>query len=390
MNQDIREKLFAAEAEIAAEAEAVSRFIYEHPEHGDEEWESAAFLAEEAKKLGFEVTFPYAGLPTAFCAELKNGEGPTVAFLAEYDALPGYGPGKDQMAHACGHNWIAASTYAAAAALLKAKDIWKGTLRWIGTPAEETTGRKIDMANAGVFDDVDAAFQMHLSDVTCVDTVALAMTDFVFEFHGRASHASGNPMRGINALDACTLTLAGINALRQHLESDTRIHAIITHGGKAANVIPDYGRMEVFVRAGQKDYLEEVIEKVLNCGRGAALMTGCRFDFTRAQNTYYDIKRNVTLNEKMKEYLRELGITEMIEGDRYHSGSTDVGNVSYACPLCYTELSMAAACSASCHEEEFLAHVDGSEAHRLLHIGAKAMAEGALDVLLGEVDPKKG
>ena len=305
MNSEKKELLFAAEDEIANQAEAVSRFIYEHPERGDEEFVSSAFLAEEAKKLGFDVTYPYMGLPTAFCAELKNGDGPVVAFLAEYDALPGYGPNKDQMAHACGHNWIAASTCAAAAALAGIKDQWKGTVRWIGTPAEETSGKKVNMAREGVFDDIDAVFQMHLSSESCVDTVALAMSDFVFEFFGKASHASGNPMGGINALDACTLTLAGINALRQHVESDTRIHAIITHGGRAANVIPDYGRMEVFVRAGQKDYLEEVIGKVLNCGRGAALMTGCRFEWERNENTYFDIKRNVTLNEKMKGYLAE-------------------------------------------------------------------------------------
>ena len=387
MDELTRKTLFSAEDKAGERAEEISRFIYTHPERGDEEKESSAFLAAEAEKLGMAVEYPCAGLPTAFLAEYRNGDGPVVAFMAEYDALPGYGPNKDQMAHACGHNWIAASTYAATAALIGAKDLWKGTVRWVGTPAEETNGRKLDLVKAGVFDDVNAAFQMHLSDANCVDTVALAMSDFVFEFHGRAAHASGNPAKGINALDACTLTLAGINALRQHVESDTRIHAIITNGGRAANVVPDYCRMEVYVRAGQKDYLEEVIEKVLNCGRGAALMTGCRFEFTRSEGTYYDIRRNVVLNEKMKEYLAGLGVTDLIEGDRYHSGSTDVGNVSYACPLCYSELSMAAACSAGCHEEEFLEHVDGPEAHRLLHIAGKAMAQAALDVLLGEVKP---
>ena len=390
MEQELTKKLYRAEDEAAGWSEEVSTWIFNHPERGDAEFESSAYLAAQAKKLGLKVEMPYKGLPTAFCAELDNGEGPCVAFLAEYDALPGYGENKDQMAHACGHNWIAASTFAAAAALAGIKDCWKGKIRWVGTPAEETTGRKIDLANAGAFDDCDAVFQMHLSNSSCVDCVALAMSDLVFEFFGKASHASSNPAEGINALDACTLSLAGMNALRQHVESDTRIHSIITNGGKAANVVPDYGRMEVYVRTGNKDYLEEVIERVLNCGRGAALMTGCRFSFERSVNSYYDIRRNVTLNERMKEILAGFGITDLIEGDRYHCGSTDIGNVSYVCPMCYVELGMEAVCSEGPHAEEFLRHVDGPEAHRLLHIAGKAMAREALEVLTGRLDVKKG
>ncbi len=158
---------------------------------------------------------------------------------------------------------------------------------------------------------------------------------------------------------------------------------LITNGGKAPNVVPDYASMAVFVCAGQKDYLEEVIEKVLNCGRGGALMTGAAFTYRRAENTYYDIKRNNKLNAIVKENLMELGIDEFHEGDRYHCGSSDVGNVSYSCPLSYCHIGVGHLTSASIHEEGFLKIADSEGAHELLHIAAKAMAASALEVLLG-------
>lgn len=386
LKKQLKELLWQAENEIAAQAEQVSKCIFMHPEKGDQEYFSSKYLTDEIAKLGFKVTYPYLGIETAFRCELGDEDGPAVGFLAEYDALPGYGKNHDEMAHACGHNWIAASTFAACAALAKIKDQFHGKIVYIGTPAEETVGRKVDLAKGGAFDDLTAVFQMHLSHKTSVDTVALAMTDFVFEFKGVAAHASSHPQNGISALEACNLTMAGINSLRQYVESDVRIHYSVTNGGGAPNVVPEYASMSVYVRAGQKDYLEEVIERVLNCGRGAALMTGAQFSFQRAQNTYYDIKRNEKLNTIMKEHLEELGIpkAEMTQGDRYHSGSSDIGNVSYACPTCYCEIGMFRVTDASPHEEDFLNQVDSDEAHRLLHIAAKAMAGAALEVMLEE------
>lgn len=378
----LKKRLFEAEDAAAARAEAVSSYIFTHPEKGDEEYASSRYLTEEMKRLGFKVTYPYLGIDTAFRCELGEDDGPSVGFLAEYDALPGYGPNHDEMAHACGHNWIAASTYAACAALAGIKDRFHGKIVYIGTPAEETVGRKVDMAEKGAFDGLTAVFQMHLSHDTAVDTVALAMTDFIFEFKGVAAHASSSAQNGVNALEACNLTMAGINALRQHLEPDVRVHYTVTNGGGAPNVVPEYASMAVFVRAGKKDYLETVIEKVLNCGRGAALMTGAKFSFQRAQNTYYDIKRNEKLNAIMKAQLRELGITEFKAGDIYHSGSSDIGNVSYACPTCYCEIGTGHLSDSNVHEEEYLKVVDSAGAHRLLHIAAKAMAGAALKVIM--------
>lgn len=382
----LKQQAFAAEDAASAEAEAVSAFLYAHPELGDQEIQSSRYLADMAKSLGYQVQMPYAGVPTAFRAEFGDDDGPSVAFLAEYDALPGYGdksPDGSGNGHACGHNWIAASTYAAAAALKSVKSSFHGKIIWIGTPAEETCGRKINMAEAGAFDGIDAVFQFHLAGAPgcCLENHALACTDLTYTFTGRASHASFNPESGVNALDACNLTFAGVNALRQHLPSDTRIHGIIVHGGTACNVVPDYCVMQYFVRSRSKDLLEKIIEKVNNCAKGAALMTGCQLVIERDPNTFYDMKNCIPLVEKMQENLQCLSITDFRQDDLYHAGSTDIGNVSYHAPTFYGVLSTSAISDASPHDAAYLDVVDSPYAHKLLHTAAKAMAATALDVL---------
>lgn len=382
--KDVKQLLFQAEEQIASLGEHVSKEIFCHPELGDQEFFSSKFLTDEMKKLGFSVTMPYCGIETAFRCEYGDEEGPKVAFIAEYDALPGYGPNHDENGHACGHNWIAASTLQAAAALQKVKQYFKGKIVFIGTPAEETVGRKIDMQRAGGFDDIDAAFQMHLGEKNSVETVALACTDVTFHFHGKAAHASHSPELGVNALDACNLTFAGVNALRQHVTSDVRIHGVIQNGGSVCNVVPDYSRMQYFVRAAKKDYLEEVVEKVVNCARGAELMTGARLEWERCPNTFYDYLRPNLLQKHLRANMEEQGI-EYFESDSiYHSGSTDIGNVSYSCPTSYATLSTLCISPAFVHDEAFLQVADSDFAHKLLHISARSMAATALEILMDD------
>ncbi len=310
-----------------------------------------------------------------------------MAFLAEYDALPGYGPNGDQNGHACGHNWIAASTFAACVALKELKEQmgFPGRIVYVGTPAEETTSGKITLIDRGAFRDIDAVYQMHLGETNRVDSAALAMTILQFEFFGLAAHAAGAPEKGINALDGCILTFNGINALRQHVTSDVRIHGIIKDGGKACNIVPDHALMEVYVRAADKNYLETVIEKVCNCARGASLMTGARVEVTRDKYTTYDIRNNPLLVKLLVENLHSLGITPLPTADPLRTaGSTDIGNVSYEVPTCYTYMGTieAGAGPARTHEAAFLDVADSDIAHRLLHQGAKAMAASALDLYL--------
>ncbi len=384
MKEQLKQQVKKAEDEIASLAEKVSDEIFKHPELSDKEYFSSKYLASLMEKMGFAVTYPYLGIETAFRCVYGDDDGPKVGFLAEYDALPGYGVSGDEVAHACGHNWIAASTVAASLALKKLKDEvgFKGQIILIGTPGEELYGRKVNMAKMGAFDDLNAVFQMHLDKVSSVDTKTLAITDFLFEFFGKASHASQNPELGINALDACNLTFAGINALRQQLPSETRIHAIYKDGGQSPNIIPSHASMHIFIRAGNVERLEKVVERVLNIGRGAELMTGTIFKYTRAENTYSDLKRDAKLDAYMKANLEDLGITKLTPGDLYHAVSSDIGNVSYCCPTCYCTLGTANLTSARIHEKEFLKIVNSQGAYRLLHIAAKAMAMSAIDVYL--------
>lgn len=355
----------------------ISTFIFEHPELGDEERESCAYLTGLLKANGFTVTCPYKGVETAFRAELENGEGPTIAFLAEYDALPGYGP-EQKPAHACGHNWIAATTVGAGLALSRMTDRFSGKVVVFGTPAEETTGRKIDLAQAGAFDDVDAAFQMHLSVNTNLRAKALAMNSAEFEFFGRAAHAAAYPEEGVNALDAVILTFNGVNALRQQLQSDVRIHGIITEGGKAANVIPDHCKCLFYVRAARKSYFLEVFEKVKDCARAAAMMTGAELKINYYENQYDDLQVNPVLAELMARHMAASGFEPLSKAGEVPS-STDLGNVSYRCPVLYGNVGIAEG-RAVVHEEAFIPYVNGQEAHKRLLQTVESFIGSALEL----------
>ncbi|MDD7281542.1 MAG: amidohydrolase, partial [Erysipelotrichaceae bacterium] len=184
--------IYDIEETLKKEIENISEYIFNHPELGNEEFQSSQYLVDVLKSHGFDVEYPYCDIPTSFRAEFKKGEGRKVAFLAEYDALPGYGPNKDEVAHACGHNWIAASCLGAAITLSKLENI-SGTIVVIGTPAEETTGGKCELVMKHAFDDIDAAIQMHLGAENNINVVTLAMDSIEFTFKGKASHAAAYP-----------------------------------------------------------------------------------------------------------------------------------------------------------------------------------------------------
>ncbi len=379
--EEVKKAVCKAEDNIGKWAEDISDYIFNNPEVSDEEYKSSAYLAGKLRERGFKVTYPYLGIETSFRAEYGNGEGRTVAFLAEYDALPGYGENHDQPAHACGHNWIAGSTMAAATSLASISGMFKGNIVLIGTPSEEKSGSKITLAEKGAFNGIDAVLQMHLGRENCVNTTALAMTDYVFEFYGKAAHAAKEPENGINALDACHLVMAGINAMRQQFGPGVKIHETITNGGQTPNIIPEYSSMWIFIRAVNKDILEKAVERIVNIGKGASLMTSAGFRFKRAQNTFYDIKHNKELDNFMEANLAKLGITGLKEGDKYNCESTDIGNVSYICPTCYTTLGTTHISDAGVHEQGFIEVAGSGGAKKLLHIAAKAMAMTALDVI---------
>ena len=381
MKTELRERILQTAKDMMPLFVEVREFIYDHAELGNQEFVSSQYLVDQMKKLGFTVTYPYCDLATAFRAELVLGEGPKVCFMAEYDALPGYGPAKDQVRHACGHNWIAASTLGAAAVLASLKDTLSGTVVLIGTPAEETMGGKCDLVNRRGFDDIDACFQMHLGAENNIEVTSLAMDSVQFDFTGKAAHAAAYPEQGINALDAVMLTFAGINALRQHMKPDARVHGIVTKGGTACNVVPDQGQCQFYIRAAKRAYLEELTEKIINCAKGAALMTGCELEYHFFENSYDDLVYHEGLRQLLRESLESLGVTHFIKPEGNATGSTDVGNVSHRCPTVYCELDTGAFPKVYAHHESFLDYVHTSRADHSLLVAVQAMALAAASVM---------
>jgi amidohydrolase len=270
-------------------------------------------------------------LPTAFAAKF-GASGPTIGFLSEYDALPGLG-------HGCGHNLIAIAGIGAGVGLSAALPyLGTGRVAVFGTPAEEAVGGKILMAGAGAFDGVDAALGAHpgTSEATCPTVEgsgeALACRLVVIEFHGKAAHAAADPHNGANALNALIETFNGINALRQHVKTDARIHGIITRGGEAPNVVPDYARGEFFVRAATVKYMDELTEQVRRIAEGAASMTGCRLEFSLPEPANSDMITNRAMARRLKQHLDAVGLRQPEAKPHPASGSTDWGNVSYVVP----------------------------------------------------------
>lgn len=381
MLESIKKRAYEIEDELGKEIEEVCDFIFNNPELGNEEYISSKYLVDKMKEYGFDTIYPYCNMDTAFRAELGDNNGPTIAFLAEYDALPGYGENKEP-AHACGHNWISASTLGACMVLSKLKEKFKGKIVLIGTPAEESTGGKCDLVKGGAFDDIDVCYQMHIEAFNNINCKALAMDSIEFTFKGVAAHAASHPHMGVNALDAVQLTFAGINALRQHVKSDVRIHGIVSDGGEAANIVPEKASCKFYIRASERSYLNEVTKKVINCAKGAELMTGAKLTYRNFENPFDNIINNKVLQDIIKNNLIEVGITDILEGKDGPVGSTDIGNVSQVCPTMYTEIALDINPMVYVHENEFLNYANSKEAYDKLHKSVKAMVGCALEIYL--------
>lgn len=385
--QDLKDEIILIENEMKSVFEGISNFIFTHPELGLEEYESSRYLVDLMKSYNFKTTYPYCGIDTAFLAEYGDDDGTKIAFLAEYDALPGYGVNSDQNAHACGHNWISAATAGAAIVLsrLKQKFNFKGKIILVGTPAEETVGSKVDMVKAGGFDNIDICLQPHIGEFNDICCNVQALDSIEYKFKGKATHAAASPYEGINALDAVMLTFAGINALRQHIKSDVRIHGIVSDGGKASNIIPDKASCKITTRALERKDLNVITQKVINIAKGAELMTGAEMSYDNFENSMDNLVNIPSLIEITKKNLEEAGIMNIYsDGSTAPSGSTDLGNVSYVCPTQYMEIALDINENAYVHEEAILKYVDSEDAHDKLHKVIKAMTGIALELYLDE------
>ncbi|MFQ5881684.1 MAG: M20 family metallopeptidase [Candidatus Methylomirabilales bacterium] len=358
---------------LSPELLKISRFLHAHPELAFQEYQAAELLSRTMEQHGFTVQRGVAGLKTALTATAASGEGPTIAFLAEYDALPGIG-------HACGHNLIAASSVGAALALKIFLEKLPGHAVLVGCPAEEKGGGKIPLVEAGVFQTVDAVMLVHPSNRTEMVKKALGMRDVQVEFFGKASHAAATPHLGINALDAVILTFNNINALRQQLRADARIHGIITHGGKAPNIIPDYAAALFYVRALDMGYLEEVYQKLHGCFEAAARATGASYQVKRDGHDYHPHKLNYTLAQLFQQNLEALGVVVDQGPEDEGLGSTDVGNVSRVVATLQPTITICGP-ELSCHMAEFAVASASPAGEEGMLLAAKAMALTGLDLL---------
>ncbi|TFH04711.1 MAG: M20 family peptidase [Candidatus Thorarchaeota archaeon] len=352
----------------------ISDEIHANPEVANEEVKASRLLADELEKAGFKVDLGVAGLETAILAvHPDQSEGPTIAILGEYDALPGIG-------HACGHNLIATSALGACLALGSMKKDIPGKLVFMGTPAEEAIGGKIAMVEKVLFKDVDAVMMYHPSaGYTMTGRAGLALTEVIIEFTGKASHASGTPEKGINALDAVIQTFNGINALRQHIKSDARIHGVITHGGLKPNIVPDFAAAEFYVRAPTDSYCGVLVKKLENCAIGAASATGATLKYTVVEPSYQSRIMNRTMGDLFEKNLTAIGEPLIPLPPGSGAGSSDIGNVSQVVPSIHPYISICDDSIAG-HSIEFEKASKSTRAYEAMLNAAKALAMTAIDL----------
>lgn len=295
----------------------VAQRIWGFAEVGYQEEKSSALLQDQLKAAGFRIAAGVAEMPTAFTATYGSGK-PVIAIVGEFDALPGLsqdavpsrkilldgGPG-----HGCGHHLFGTAATAAAIAVQEwmAANNRTGTVRFYGTPAEEGGGGKIYMIRAGLFKDVDAVVSWHPGDINQVTrATTLANTSAKFRFRGISAHAAAAPEQGRSALDGVEAMNAMVNLMREHVPAETRIHYIITNGGKAPNVVPDFAEVYYYARHSDMRELDGIWERIVNASRGAALGTGTTVDFELV-NSVYNVLTNDALSDVMQRALEKVG-----------------------------------------------------------------------------------
>ncbi|WP_101833648.1 M20 family metallopeptidase, partial [Frankia canadensis] len=362
----------------------LAQAVHARPELGLVEFHAAGLLTAALEERGFAVTRGLAGMPTAFRAEY--GTGPlTVALTAEYDALPGIG-------HACGHNLIGAMAIAAAAALAPVAAEAGLRVVVVGCPAEENAGGKIYLAEAGVFDDIHLAAQIHPANRDELCPATLANDTLTVRYHGHPAHASSFPERGRNAYDAITVANVAIGLLRQQLPATVRVHTLVTQAGEAVNIIPERAAMTVKIRAADVATLDDVTARVGDCLRAGGLATGCETTIERALPRFAEIRYDRLLSllfarschrfaDADLSYLTGPGLADadLAGTDQTYTppsgraASTDVGNLSWLVPTIQPMLRLDTGGSGN-HEPAFTAAAASPSARLLLADGAHALA----------------
>lgn len=354
----------------------ISHQIHEKSEVGNEEHFASRLLADTLEAEEFQVQRGIPKHETAFIARKKSIKpGAVIAYLAEYDALPGLG-------HACGHNIIGTASIAAAIALSEVLDQIGGEIVVLGTPAEEggpNGSAKATFVRENLLAGIDACMMIHPDSKTTITGSTLAVDPLDFEYIGKPAHAAACPEEGINALDAVILLFNGINALRQHVPNDVRIHGIITHGGDAPNIVPEYAKARFFIRASSREALNKVTTRVKAIAEGAALATGSKLNIITYQNPVDDFLIIKSFDQVFKDNLESLGV-KVITEDVIGLGSTDAGNISQVVPTIHPYISIGPD-NLSPHTIEFREAAKSKAGDEALLISSKALALTGLTLL---------
>jgi aminobenzoyl-glutamate utilization protein B len=400
---------------------AIAQDIWDLAEVGYLETESSGLLQRTLRDAGFVVTPGVAGMPTAFTAEYGQGE-PVIAILAEFDALPGItqdrsperAPRPDMGAgHACGHHLFAAGSTAAAIAVKEWLDAsgTQGTIRLYGTPAEEGGAGKVYMVREGLFDDVVAVLHWHAGDQNAVwGYSSLANKSAKFRFYGVSAHAAGAPERARSALDGVEAMNLMVNMLREHVPQETRIHYVITAGGNAPNVTPDFAEVFYYVRNPDPPNVLSIFERVAAAAEGAAKGTGTEVEY-EVIHGIYNLLPNVTMAEVMQANLERVGGVAYDDDERAFaetlrtslpddapglgsaaevqpltlegsvSGSTDVGDVSWTVPTAGLATATWVPGTAA-HSWQAVAAGGTSIGTKGMLVAAKTLATTAVDLFL--------
>ena len=371
---DVHNRIHESVQDLSSPIIDLSLDIHRHPELALQEFYAADKLIEFLKHEEFTIESPLANLPTAFRGVAGSGQHPKIGYLLEYDALP-------KLGHACGHNLIAAGGALAAIALRRSWPDCPGTIEAIGTPGEEGAGGKITELKAGVFSDVDVAMMFHPGDRTWPWRHATAAVHLTVEFTGVSAHAAGSPQSGRNALASMIQFFVSVDGLRQHIPETSRLHGIITHGGDAPNIVPDYTRATFIARALTQAEALELVERVANCAKGAALASGTQ-ENVEVGPPYSERKNNHTLASRVFLYLNELGVPSEDPVLKGGTGSSDIGNVSLVIPAIHPYLQIAprgtpghsaAFCEAAASHDAQVSMIRMGEA--LAHAGADFLGD---------------
>ena len=370
----LKEVMFRDIDGIRNEMTAMADDIFDHPEIGLEEFHAQKVLTDWLEKEGFVVERGVAGVETAFKAVYRHGEGgPNIGLLCEYDALPGIG-------HACGHHMQGPSILAAAKAMKDAEIRKPYTITVYGTPAEESVSGKIRMIQNGcTFEELDAALMMHGGPATQVDVKSLANSKYKVIFHGVSAHAAIKPEKGRSALDALILAFQGIEFLREHVNSDVKIHyTVVNCGGTPANVVPAYAEASVYVRSYNRAYLDTVCRRFEKVLKGAAMMTETEVEIIEEKKVDNKIPV-LTLNDLVMKQAEEIHAPQIAPA-REKTGSTDFGNVMRRVPGTCARIAFVAP-GAAAHSQEYIEAGKTEAAHDAVIYGAKILAGTALELI---------